>query len=175
MIDVVGAAAAFPRPLTDYPVAAGDGLVHSLIARVEIEPFNVIATGIFVLAIFHTFAVARFTALAHSLQHRHDAAAREQGRRPSPSVLAELMHFLGEVEVVFGLWAVVLMVAITGYAGWGAGQLEGEADEGAWLTLPATADQVFTADLRIWSKLMTSLTLGSEIDPKRIPDDPSVN
>jgi len=26
-----------------------------------------------------------------------------------PSVLAELLHFLGEVEVVFGLWAVVLM------------------------------------------------------------------
>ena len=29
-----------------------------------------------------------------------------------------LLHFLGEVEVVFGLWAVVLMVAITAYAGW---------------------------------------------------------
>jgi hypothetical protein len=32
--------------------------------------------------------------------------------------MAELLHFLGEVEVVFGLWAVVLMVAITAYEGW---------------------------------------------------------
>ena len=28
------------------------------------------------------------------------------------------MHFLGEVEVVFGLWALVLFVAMVGYAGW---------------------------------------------------------
>ena len=28
------------------------------------------------------------------------------------------MHFVGEVEVVFGLWAVVLMVALTVAKGW---------------------------------------------------------
>jgi Putative Na+/H+ antiporter len=37
----------------------------------------------------------------------------------SPSLGAEALHFLGEVEVVFGLWAVVL-VATTAYAGWEA-------------------------------------------------------
>ena len=31
---------------------------------------------------------------------------------------AELLHFLGEVEVVFGLWAIVLLVAITAHLGW---------------------------------------------------------
>ena len=31
---------------------------------------------------------------------------------------AEVLHFLGEVEVVFGLWAVVLLAAMVGYAGW---------------------------------------------------------
>ena len=35
------------------------------------------------------------------------------GRQPLPSVLAEVMHFLGEVEVVFGLWAVVLAIVLT--------------------------------------------------------------
>ena len=30
------------------------------------------------------------------------------GRTSAPSVLAEVLHFFGEVEVVFGLWAVVL-------------------------------------------------------------------
>lgn len=31
---------------------------------------------------------------------------------------AELLHFLGEVEAVFGLWTVVLLLAFTGYASW---------------------------------------------------------
>ncbi len=36
----------------------------------------------------------------------------------TPSVAAELLHFFGEVEVVFGLWAVVLLAAMVFYAGW---------------------------------------------------------
>ena len=107
-----------PRPLTDYPAAAGDSLVRNLMARVELEPFNAVATGIFVLAILHSFAVARFAALAHRVQHHHDEDARAKGRTATPSVMAEMLHFLGEVEVVFGLWAVVLAVAMTAYAGW---------------------------------------------------------
>jgi hypothetical protein len=119
MIDVAAAAAAFPRPLTDYPSTAGESLAGILAGRVAIEPFNAIATGIFVLAILHTFMVARFSTRAHRVQHEHDDAARAQGRPPTPSVRAETLHFLGEVEVVFGLWAVVLMLAIAAFEGWG--------------------------------------------------------
>jgi hypothetical protein len=54
------------------------------------------------------------------VQHRHDEEARAQGRPPSPRFAAEMLHFFGEVEVVFGLWAVVLLLAITAYAGWEA-------------------------------------------------------
>jgi len=119
MIDVTGAAAAFPRPLTDYPAIGGDSLLQGLLGRIQMEPFNAIATGIFVLAVLHTFAVARFTALAHRVQHAHDQRAQAHGRPATPSVLAEFLHFLGEVEVVFGLWAVVLLVAVSAYEGWG--------------------------------------------------------
>ena len=108
----------FPRLLTEYPDAAGASLREILKSRIEIEPFNAVATAIFLVAIFHTFAAARFARLAHTVQHRHDAAARKRGETPTPSVLAELLHFVGEVEVVFGLWAVVLAVAITAYEGW---------------------------------------------------------
>ena len=84
-MNVGGVIAELPRPLTDYPVAAGGSLVRSLIGRVEIEPFNAVATGIFMLAILHTFAVVRFTALAHRVQHRHDDEARAKGRAaPAP-------------------------------------------------------------------------------------------
>lgn len=96
------------------------GLVDTLRAQVEAEPFHLVATAIFFLAILHTFAAGWFARLAHRVQHRHDEEARAQGRAASPSVAAELLHFLGEIEVVFGLWAVVLMIAMTLFSGWDA-------------------------------------------------------
>ena len=56
---------------------------------------DVIAAVIFALAVAHTFSAKLFEHLAH----RH---ARHAG----------LLHLLGEVEVVFGLWAAVLLVVI---------------------------------------------------------------
>ncbi len=107
-----------PRPLADYPSVPGQGLLDVLADRLAAEPFNGVATAIFFLAIIHTFAAPRFAQMAHRLQHQGDARARAEGRPPMPLVAAELLHFLGEVEVVFGLWAVVLAVAFAGYAGW---------------------------------------------------------
>ena len=107
-----------PRPLTSYPSVPDQTLGAELAARVQLEPFNAIATGIFALAILHTFSASWFAALAHRVQRRHDREAQAAHRLPAPSVLAELLHFLGEVEIVFGLWAVVLLVVITAYVGW---------------------------------------------------------
>jgi hypothetical protein len=107
----------FPLPLDAYD-SGGPGLFDILIARVVADPFNLVATIIFVLAILHTFAAARFSALAHRMQHRDDDAARAAGREPRPSVAAELMHLAGEVEVVFGMWAAVLLCAATYIKGW---------------------------------------------------------
>jgi hypothetical protein len=110
---------AVPLPLSAYPLTDGS-LVDTLIARVHVDPFNAIATTIFVLAIVHTFIAPRFTRLAHAWQQRHNLEARASGAAERPSVRAEILHFLGEVEVVFGLWAAVLLVAVTLYAGWHA-------------------------------------------------------
>lgn len=44
-------------------------------------------------------------------------------------------------------------VFIIGYAGWGAGQLEGEIAHGDWLTAPVDARLVFTADPdQVWQR-----------------------
>jgi hypothetical protein len=110
----------FPTPLTAYPPSAGEALTATLATRIEIDPFNAVATAIFAAAILHTFSAARIARLAHRVQHRHAARRRAQGLPEIPSVLGELLHFLGEVEVVFGVWAVVLVIGIAGYAGWGA-------------------------------------------------------
>jgi Putative Na+/H+ antiporter len=107
----------FPRALDGYPADATT-LVGTLAQRVAAEPFNLVATGIFLLAILHTFTAARFARLAHDVQRRHDVRCRANGHEPAPSVLAETLHFLGEVEVVFGLWAIVLLVAVTATEGW---------------------------------------------------------
>ena len=107
-----------PRPLETYPSAADQTLSAELAQRVQIEPFNAVATGIFFLAILHTFAAVHFAKLSHRIQHRHNDRARRAGEAPSPSVAAGLLHFLGEVEVVFGAWAVVLLAALTAYFGW---------------------------------------------------------
>ena len=108
----------FPTPLTAYPSAADTGLAATLRDRVAFEPFNLIATSIFLVAILHTFAAARFMKLAHRIQHQHHSRMKHARRAVTPSVLGEMLHFLGEVEVVFGLWAVVLLAAIAVKFGW---------------------------------------------------------
>ncbi|HVT89908.1 MAG TPA: YqgE/AlgH family protein [Tepidisphaeraceae bacterium] len=65
-----------------------------------------------------------------------------------------------------------------GYAGWSAGQLEGEIAEGAWLTIPATHPLVFNPDEHAWPSLLRSIARDSMLkwmDPKIVPDDPSMN
>jgi hypothetical protein len=108
--------ATFPTPLSAYPAADG-GLLATLSARLEADPFNAVVTGIFLLAIAHTFLAARFSKLSHDIQHRHDARRRAAGLGPQPSLPAELLHFVGEVEVIFGLWAIVLLAVMTAYLG----------------------------------------------------------
>lgn len=61
---------------------------------------QLIGAILFVIAIIHTFSTKFFERLAHA--------------KPSHS---GLWHLLGEVEVVFGFWAFVLMLAIFGLEG----------------------------------------------------------
>lgn len=110
----------FPLPVDAYPPPSSAGLVATLGNRVAFEPFNAVATGVFALAVVHTFAAAKFTERAHHVQRAHEARARAAGVAPTPHVWAELLHFFGEVEVVFGLWAVVLLAAASVYHGWDA-------------------------------------------------------
>jgi len=110
--------ATLPPALSSYGDGPADGIVDVLMGRIDAEPFNLVATAIFALAILHTFTAARFTHRAHAVQHAADARARAAGVTPQPAFRAEMLHFLGEVEVVFGLWSLVLLAAMTFYAGW---------------------------------------------------------
>jgi Putative Na+/H+ antiporter len=61
---------------------------------------QLVATVIFAIAVLHTFSTRFFEHLAH-VQPRH----------------AGLWHLLGEVEVVFGFWALVLLLFLAIHAG----------------------------------------------------------
>jgi hypothetical protein len=57
--------------------------------------------------------------VSHKWEHEHEKKIR-QGLADKGSVHygAGLFHFLGEVEVVFGVWALVLLVTIIGFFDW---------------------------------------------------------
>jgi hypothetical protein len=109
--------APFPLPLSAYAAAPGASLPEILRQRIEADPFNLVATVIFALAILHTFLAKQITVMAHHAQDRHDARRLSAGLAPSPSIEAGFLHFLGEVEVIFGLWAVMLAASIGWYHG----------------------------------------------------------
>ncbi len=110
----------FPRSLDSYPDESARGLLDVLGSRINAEPFNLIATLIFIAAIIHTFLSSRSMAIANRWEHEHEKAKAER-RVPRDSIRlgARALHFLGEVEVVFGLWAVVLVAAIMAFYDWG--------------------------------------------------------
>jgi len=108
----------FPRALESYEEVGG--IWRTLKDRVVEEPFNLIATLIFLLAIIHTFLTSKFLAISHRWAQNHEKRIeRGEVSRDSVAHGAELMHFLGEVEVVFGLWAIALVIAIIGFYDWG--------------------------------------------------------
>ena len=110
---------AFPRSLEDYNDSDIKSIVAILINRIKQEPFNLIATLIFLCAIIHTFLTSKFTAISHKWEHEHEEK-KKQGRADRHSVHhgAELFHFLGEVEAVFGIWVIVLAGAIFAFYDW---------------------------------------------------------
>jgi hypothetical protein len=88
--------------------------------RAKEEPFLLVATIIFVLAILHTFVAVPITKLAHKVQHDHDERIRKQNHGTAKahqmvSFKGTMLHFLGEVEAIFGIWVLVLLAAMLSF------------------------------------------------------------
>jgi len=108
----------FPHDIQSYD-DADLGIVARMTHRVKVFPFNLLGTVLFVLAIAHTFLTRRFRTLSHRTEYAHEKKiAAGEAPRNSVSHAARLFHFLGEVEVVFGLWCVPLLVSIILSFGW---------------------------------------------------------
>jgi Na+/H+ antiporter NhaD/arsenite permease-like protein len=67
------------------------------------SPVEILASVFFGLAVVHTFSVKRFAHWAHQC--------------PEGSIKENVLHFLAETEVVFGLWAAALFLGIAALGG----------------------------------------------------------
>jgi hypothetical protein len=114
-----GVAHEFPPSLASYDDAHLESIPQILQHRIRKEPFNLIATIIFLLAVIHTFMASKLMTISHRRQQRHaERISSGEADERSVDLGAEVLHFFGEVEVVFGIWLIPLIVAITSFHGW---------------------------------------------------------
>jgi len=103
---------------------AHGSVLEILSSRISATPFNLVASLIFLFAILHTFIAGKITAIAHHVHHEHEAKLRAEGKteeqiKKNVSFKSEALHFLGEVEAIFGIWVLALAVATIVYYDWG--------------------------------------------------------
>jgi len=124
-------AVAFPPSLSSYHDGNLTGIVAILKNRIHQNPFNLAASIIFLCAIIHTFLTSKFLAIAHCWETQHQEMIR-QGKvgKNTVHIGAGIFEFLGEVEAIFGIWAIVLGMAVISFYDWNTlvGYLSHEVD-----------------------------------------------
>lgn len=112
--DVSALEQTFPMQDSAYEDAAYDHVLDILKHRIQVEPFNLVTLIIFLCAIVHTLLSSVFIKKSHKKTVEYKALIKAGlVDKHSHSISAGVYHLLGEVEVVFGIWAVVLAVSIS--------------------------------------------------------------
>lgn len=110
--------APFPPP---YLLDSGSGLWDTLWTNFISEPFNGFAAIVFFLAIFHSFMAKR---ILHASENAFTAFEIKKKKldldKDARSIKGKLLHFLGEVEAIFGIWILVLGVGSLIFGKWEA-------------------------------------------------------
>lgn len=109
----------YPLPESAYSDPVNGSMSQRLLYRIQVEPFNAIASLIFFLAITHTMCVSFIQKASQRVEAKYDLLIKADLRdKESKSIVAGLLHLLGEVEVVFGIWGIILAFAISFYFDW---------------------------------------------------------
>lgn len=98
----------------EYHDIQGSSIPEQLIHRIQAQPFNLASFIIFVCAIVHIFLSHQF----HILSEKARAKNRRAGLEHVDTFYVEFMRFMGEIEVIFGLWIIPLMMAMSYFYDW---------------------------------------------------------
>lgn len=83
--------------------------LDKLMFRISAQPFNLFSLIIFLCAIIHTFLAPKFHIISEIIRDRNI----KKKKRIVDSFSVEFMRFMGEVEVIFGIWVIPLLIAMT--------------------------------------------------------------
>lgn len=95
-------------------------MIKFILLELNQNPFNVFATLIFFFAIIHSFCTSNINSLANKIElNYHQKKIDKIVDSSSSSIIAGILHFLGEIEAVFGIWAIVLGIGMSYFFDWG--------------------------------------------------------
>ena len=122
-IDGDTVSSSFPPKLSAYMDSDLGTLFEVLVHRASVEPLNLFATILFFLAVLHTFCAPLFLRWARAREEREhlvwiETPGHDSGREAPLNFLTVVLHYLGEIEAVFGLWAVPLLGVLSVAKGW---------------------------------------------------------
>ncbi len=87
-----------------------ESLWDTLVQKALEDPFRVITFFIFMGAICHTFLAGKFSAWSHKIEQK----------KGYETCFSKILHLLGEVEAIFGLWLIPLVISFCVSKGWNA-------------------------------------------------------
>ena len=122
--------------------------------------------------LFHGGPVAVDSAVAIGVSGGQGAAAESEGFKLMVDDFG-----LVDLDADPDLIAAVLvgMRIFSGYAGWGAGQLESEIEEGSWYVVPAITTDLLHPDPETLWRTVLRRQVGELAYVATFPDDPSLN
>lgn len=86
-----------------------DAFFNLWMQKISEDPFRLVAFLIFMGAVFHSFFAGKLASKAKTLRAKGESDAK-----------ATIMHWLGEVEAIFGIWLIPLVVCFVMFKGWNA-------------------------------------------------------
>lgn len=104
-----------PRPIFSTP---HESLGEALRDSIAFHPFNLAALIIFALAITHTLLAHQIIQFTHKLEKKWDKDHPDEKGKARYSFIIESLHFLGEVEIIFAIWVIPLLIVIGFYWDW---------------------------------------------------------
>lgn len=89
-------------------VSIGESLFSVLGQKINEDPFRLVTLLIFLGAIIHTFFAGKLKTMSHQLEQKHGYE----------TYTSQCFYWLGEVEAIFGLWLIPLIICFFAMKGW---------------------------------------------------------